>query len=114
MPRGNEAQCKVHYKGKSDDFIIFVDSAQAVQDWKKDKTVALATVVSGWKVFVTHKHGSHGILDGASKGQLEGEFGTSKDDDVFKQIIENGSIVESEEHGRQGDKNVSQGPRMGH
>merc|ERR1712032_617136 len=99
MPRGNEAQCKVHYKGKSDDFIIFVDSAQAV---------------SGWKIFVTHKHGNHGILDGASKGQLEGEFGTSKDDDVFKHIIENGSIVESEEHGRQGDKNISQGPRMGH
>merc|ERR1711939_477533 len=95
MPRGNEAQCKV-------------------RDWKNDKTIALATVVSGWKVFVTHKHGNHGILDGASKGQLEGEFGTSKDDDVFKQIIENGSIVESEEHGRQGDKNISQGPRMGH
>merc|ERR1712072_968435 len=114
MPRGNEAQCKVHYKGKSDDFIIFVDSAQAVRDWKNDKTVALATVVSGWMVFVTHKHGNHGILDGASKGQLEGEFGTSKDDDVFKHIIENGSIVESEEHGRQGDKNISQGPRMGH
>merc|ERR1712003_597900 len=114
MPRGNEAQCKVHYKGKSDDFIIFVDSAQAVRDWKNDKTIALATVVSGWKVFVTHKHGNHGILDGASKGQLEGEFGTSKDDDVFKHIIENGSIVESEEHGRQGDKNISQGPRMGH
>ncbi|RMY82663.1 hypothetical protein D0861_07783 [Hortaea werneckii] len=114
MPRGNEAQCKVHYKGKGDDFIIFVDSAQAVRDWKNDKTIALATVVSGWKVFVTHKHGNHGILDGASKGQLEGEFGTSKDDDVFKHIIENGSIVESEEHGRQGDKNISQGPRMGH
>lgn len=43
-----------------------------------------------------HRHGNHGILDGASKGQLEGEFGTSKDDHVFKQIIENGSIVESE------------------
>lgn len=42
------------------------------------------------------RHGNHGILDGASKGQLEGEFGTSKDDDVFKQIIENGSTVESE------------------
>ncbi|KAI7366990.1 hypothetical protein KC336_g21243, partial [Hortaea werneckii] len=54
MPRGNEAQCKVHYKGKGDDFIIFVDSAQAVRDWKNDKTIALATVVSGWKVFVTH------------------------------------------------------------
>ena len=47
-------------------------------------------------IIFLHRHGNHGILDGASKGQLEGEFGTSKDDDVFKQIIENGSIVESE------------------
>ena len=53
--RGNDAQVKVHYKGNEDDFIIFVDSAQAVQDWKKDSSVPLAQVVSGWKVFVTHK-----------------------------------------------------------
>lgn len=36
------------------------------------------------------------MLDGASKGQLEAEFGTSKDDDVVAQIIEKGNIVESE------------------
>lgn len=53
--RGNDAQTKVHYQGKDDDFIILVDSAQAVQDWKKDSSVPLAQVVSGWKVFVTHK-----------------------------------------------------------
>lgn len=55
MPRGNEIQTKVHYKGKEDDFIVFVDNAQAVKDWKKDKSVPLAQVVSGWKVFVSHK-----------------------------------------------------------
>jgi len=53
--RGNEAQHKVHFKGKNDDFIVFVDSAQAVRDWKKDSSTPLAQVVSGWKVFVTHK-----------------------------------------------------------
>lgn len=55
MPRGNEQQTKVHYKGKEDDFVIFVDSAKAVEDWKNDSSIPLAQVVSGWKVFVTHK-----------------------------------------------------------
>jgi hypothetical protein len=55
MPRGNAAQTKVHYKGKDDDFIVFVDSPEDVKKWKNDKTVPLAQVVSGWKVFVTHK-----------------------------------------------------------
>jgi len=50
-----EPQTKVHYKGKDDDFIIFVDSAQAVKDWVKDSSVPLAQVVSGWKIFVTRK-----------------------------------------------------------
>lgn len=55
MPRAVDQQTKVHYKGSEDDFVIFVDSVQAVQDWKKDSSVPLAQVVSGWKVFVTHK-----------------------------------------------------------
>jgi len=42
------------------------------------------------------RHGTQGILDTASKGQLEDEFGTSRDDDVVKQILEHGSIIESE------------------
>ncbi len=56
MPRGNVAQTKVHYQGKQDDYVVFVDSAKAVQDWKQDKSIPLAQVVSGWKVFVTHKY----------------------------------------------------------
>jgi hypothetical protein len=55
MPRGNDTQTKVHYKGAQDDFVIFVDSVQAVQGWKNDKSVPLAQVVNGWKIFVTHK-----------------------------------------------------------
>lgn len=54
-PRGEAIQTKVHYKGKEDDFLIFVDSEKAVQDWKQDKSIPLAQVVNGWKVFVTHK-----------------------------------------------------------
>lgn len=55
MPRGNDSQTKVHYAGKEDDYIVFVDSSDAVAEWKKDSSVPLAQVVSGWKVFVTHK-----------------------------------------------------------
>ena len=55
MTRGNAGQTKVHYQGKDDDFIIFVESADAVKSWKDDKSVPMAQVVNGWKVFTTHK-----------------------------------------------------------
>ena len=55
MPRGNAAQSKVHYKGKEDDFVIYVEDMKAVQDWKNDRSIPLAQVVSGFKIFVTHK-----------------------------------------------------------
>lgn len=42
-----------------------------------------------------NRHGNQGILDAASNGSLESEFGTSKDDEVVKQILEKGNIVES-------------------
>lgn len=54
--RGNAPQTKVHMKGKDEDFIVFVESKEAVQNWKKDKTVPLAQVVGGWKIFVTHRY----------------------------------------------------------
>lgn len=42
-----------------------------------------------------HRHGNQGVMDTASKGQLEDEFGTSNEDEVVKQILEKGSIIES-------------------
>lgn len=56
MPRGNDQVTKVFYHGKADDFVIFVDDVAAAQQWRQDRTVPLAQVVSGWKVFVTHKY----------------------------------------------------------
>jgi hypothetical protein len=56
MPRGNAPQTKVVYKGSEEDFIVFVDSAADLQKWKSDCTIPLAQVVSGFKVFVTHKY----------------------------------------------------------
>ncbi|KAL1302766.1 hypothetical protein AAFC00_003113 [Neodothiora populina] len=111
---GNAAQVKVHYKGEGDDFVIFVDSAQSVRDWKADKSVPLAQVVNGWKIFCTHKHGNQGQLDTASNSQLDNEFGTHKEEDVVIQILEKGNILETEAAGKSGDRNTQNGPLGGH
>ena len=55
MTRGEANQTKVHYKGKDEDFVIFVDDAKAAKDWKTDKSIPLTQVVSSFKIFVTHK-----------------------------------------------------------
>jgi FKBP-type peptidyl-prolyl cis-trans isomerase len=55
MARGDGEQVKVHYKGTNDDYVIFVESSEAVQNWKKDSSIPLAQVVNGWKIFCTHK-----------------------------------------------------------
>lgn len=94
--RGNQHLTKIHYKGSTDDFLIFVESRDMVQQWKADSSIPLAQVVSGFKIFVTHNQGTQGILDGASKGSLEGEFGTSKEEEVVKIMLEKGSVVETE------------------
>ena len=112
--RGNATQIRVHYKGDSDDFIVFAESGQAVQDWKKDRSIPLAQVVDSFKVFVTHNHGNQGTLDTAAKGTLEAEFGSSKEEDVIIQILEKGNIIESENSGRDGVKNVSSGGTVAH
>ena len=59
MPRGNASQSKVHYQGKEDDFVILVEDVEAVKKWKGDRSIPLAQVVSGFKIFITHKWGSH-------------------------------------------------------
>lgn len=55
MARGETTMYKIHYKGKSDDFIVFLDSAEDYKKWLTDKTVPLAQVVSSFKVFITHQ-----------------------------------------------------------
>ena len=46
-------------------------------------------------------------MNRASKGQLEAEFGTSRDDDVMKIILEQGTIVEGESKEGKGNRNVA-------
>lgn len=42
------------------------------------------------------RHGAQGVLDGASKSTLENEFGTHKDDDCIRKILEKGEVQLSE------------------
>ncbi len=44
----------------------------------------------------TSRQGTQGIMDTASKGTMEDEFGTSREEDVVQQILEKGSIIETE------------------
>lgn len=56
MARGNETASKIFYKGKSEDFIVFVDDLEILQKWKNDRSIALVDVLNGWKIFVTHSY----------------------------------------------------------
>ncbi|KAL8900958.1 MAG: hypothetical protein Q9207_005438 [Kuettlingeria erythrocarpa] len=114
MPRGNASQSKVHYQGKVDDFVIMVDDIKSVQNWKDDRSIPLAHVVSGFKIFVTHKHGAQNAHDTASKQTLENEFGTHNEDECIIKILEGGTLQETEASERQGPKNETMGPRQAH
>ncbi|KAL4778325.1 ribosome maturation protein [Aspergillus varians] len=125
--RANETSTKIFYKGKSDDFIVFVEDPEILKSWKNDSTIPLADVVNGWKIFVTHKyvpprpsltslavvggHGSQGVLDGASKASLDNEFGTHNDEECVRKILEGGDVQGYNQRERGGDTNVQNGPR---
>ncbi len=55
MTRGETHQLKVHFKGKHDDFIVFVDDMEEYKKWQTDKSVPMSHFISAFKVFVTHK-----------------------------------------------------------
>lgn len=55
MTRGEATLAKVHYKGKEDDFIVFVDDIETYKKWQNDKSTPMAHFISTFKVFVTHK-----------------------------------------------------------
>ncbi|CEO59784.1 RNA binding protein [Penicillium brasilianum] len=109
MPRANDNTHKIFYKGRSEDFIVFVDDLDTLQKWKSDRSVPLTDVLNGWKIFVTHGHGAQGVLDSASNNALENEFGTSKEDDCLVKILEGGEYQTSTTREREGNKNVSMG-----
>jgi hypothetical protein len=106
---------RVHYKGKNDDFFVFLDSVEDFHKWLKDSTVPLAHVVQTFKIFCTHKyvaisevlfyslllltashsrHGNQGMYDGASNADLDNEFGTHVDSEVVEKILRQGTLTE--------------------
>ena len=48
------------------------------------------------RLLTDERHGTQGVLDTASKGTLDTEFGTTNQDDVIAQILEKGDVQESE------------------
>ncbi|KAJ5190238.1 uncharacterized protein N7498_009223 [Penicillium cinerascens] len=109
MPRANETTSKIFYKGKSEDFVVFVDDLEILKKWRNDRSIALADVLNGWKIFVTHSHGAQGVLDTASNAALENEFGTKNEDECMIKILEGGEFQTNTAREREGSKNDSKG-----
>lgn len=84
---------KVFYKGQENDFVVFVDNPTLLEKYHKgDNTIPLIDIVSIYKVFVNRQGGVEGILDEASKQELQSEFGDKANvDDVIKAILKQGS-----------------------
>ncbi|KAI0409467.1 shwachman-Bodian-diamond syndrome protein [Xylaria palmicola] len=108
MTRGEATQIKVHYKGKDDDFIVFVDDNETYKKWLNDKSIPMAHFVSTFKVFVTGKQGTQGQLSDAANLTLAAEFDTESQDEAIKKILEKGNVQETQFPGRSGSKNDSQ------
>lgn len=45
--------------------------------------------------YLLDSHGAQGTLDGASKATLENEFDTHDEEEIIKQIIEKGTILQT-------------------
>ena len=114
MARGNSPQTQVFYKGSNgDQFCVFVESEELLKKWKADSSIPMTEIVAGWKIMVP-EHGKQGILNTASKGQLENEFGTSNEDEVMKKILTDGSVQSTDNPERIGITNETMGARIAH
>ncbi|EDK44306.1 hypothetical protein PVL30_003324 [Lodderomyces elongisporus] len=83
---------KFFYKGADNDFVIFVDDPELYKKYKSgDTTIPLIDIVSVFKVFINRQGGADGILDEASKQDLNNNFKTSNVDEVIKIILDKGS-----------------------
>lgn len=80
---------KIFWKGAEYDFVIFSENRDLIEQYKKgDTTIPLVDLVSVYKVFVNRQGGVEGVLDEASKLELQTEFGKKATvDDVIKKIL---------------------------
>lgn len=111
--RAEESQTRVHYKGESADFIVFVESAEQVNKWRSDKSIPLAQVVNSFHIFNTQQ-GSQGMLGQASAGTVENEFNTKVTEDAIAVILSKGDIKEMKSREREGNTNITIGTLGGH
>ncbi|GFP52702.1 hypothetical protein ACSS6W_003210 [Trichoderma asperelloides] len=107
MTRGESTQSKVHYKGKQEDFLVFVDDVDTYKKWQSDKSIPPAHFISTFNVFLTHRQGAQGTFDSASKMELAAEFDTENTDEAILKILEQGSMQNMEMPSRQGVTNDS-------
>lgn len=101
MPRGEGVQNKVHLKGKTNDFIVFVEGKKELDQWREDHgSIPLAQVVNGWKVFTSHHHGNSNSLSPPTKGELQSEFDSDNVAHVIEQVLEKGEFITGAAEGR--------------
>lgn len=95
MPRGEAQLHKVIYRGGNGaDYVVFVDDTDSYNKYKASPdSTPLVQVVSNFSVQRTTQ-GNQGVLDTASKADLENEFG-STGDEVIKKILADGKFHES-------------------
>lgn len=85
---------------------MIVASADAVTKYRKDSSTPLVDVVDSFDIFVTNKHGSQGVLNRASGGQIENEFGTysadlsvadnrTRNEEALETILKEGKVEQT-------------------
>ncbi|KAI0309759.1 ribosome maturation protein [Amylostereum chailletii] len=107
------ALTKVVYQPSSKEgltFIVIVNAPEYKRYKDGDTTIPLVDVVDSFKI-LSSGQGAQGILGTASKQELENTFGTSRDDEVVKQILEKGRAETTD--GIQGSKWGSKNDTMG-
>lgn len=84
------------YKGENGDFIVFIDSEDALTKYAGgDTTVPLSQIVSNFEVYKTITgRGSSGKLVIASDSEIAEEFGDFKnlDADIIPQILKKAKV----------------------
>lgn len=82
---------RLFYKGNECDFIIFVEDDDLLKKYKdNDTTIPLIDILSIYKIFTNRQGGVEGVLDEASKQELQSEFGTKNADEIIKKIVNEG------------------------
>ena len=71
--------------------VLMVDK-DALKKYKQDPSVPLAEVVNSFEVLKYDNAGKSGTMSKPSKQEIEDVFGTSRDDEVVKFMLEHGQL----------------------